>query len=173
MMTKTMNKLVIPTILLATVMVAGMFAFMPVNQASTVHATIIIPELNAQDRTITYYQLFGGGADIDLDELALVLQSEDAYSGELSITIFGRESDGDTECAATFTVDADTNNDGASDVIISTVTSVDGALTMFDDDTDPLPVGTDQIFLNSANIGDDADSHCAVSVVLLLEGTQT
>ena len=33
-----MNKLVIPTILLATVMVAGMFAFMPVEQASTIHA---------------------------------------------------------------------------------------------------------------------------------------
>jgi len=35
-----MNKLVIPTILLATVMVAGMFAFMPVEQASTVHDTV-------------------------------------------------------------------------------------------------------------------------------------
>ena len=34
-----MNKLVIPTILLATVMVAGMFAFMPVEQASTVHVS--------------------------------------------------------------------------------------------------------------------------------------
>jgi len=33
-----MNKLAIPTILLATVMVAGIFAFMPVEQASTVHA---------------------------------------------------------------------------------------------------------------------------------------
>jgi len=34
-----MNKLTIPTILVATVMVAGMFAFMPVEQASTVHTT--------------------------------------------------------------------------------------------------------------------------------------
>jgi len=34
-----MNKLTIPTILVATVMVAGMFAFMPVQQASTVHTT--------------------------------------------------------------------------------------------------------------------------------------
>jgi len=32
-----MNKLLIPTILVATVMVAGIFAFMPVEQASTVH----------------------------------------------------------------------------------------------------------------------------------------
>jgi len=34
-----MNKLTIPAILAATVMVAGIFAFMPVEQASTVHAT--------------------------------------------------------------------------------------------------------------------------------------
>jgi len=36
-----MNKFAIPTILIATVMVAGMFAFMPVEQASTVHTTIV------------------------------------------------------------------------------------------------------------------------------------
>jgi len=35
-----MNKLTIPTILVATVMVAGIFAFMPVEQASTVHTTL-------------------------------------------------------------------------------------------------------------------------------------
>jgi len=35
-----MNKLTIPTILVATVMVAGAFAFMPVEQATTVHTTI-------------------------------------------------------------------------------------------------------------------------------------
>jgi len=36
-----MNKLTIPAILAATVLVAGIFAFMPVEQASTVHDTII------------------------------------------------------------------------------------------------------------------------------------
>ena len=35
-----MNKLTIPTILVATVLVAGIFAFMPVQQASTVHTTL-------------------------------------------------------------------------------------------------------------------------------------
>ena len=34
-----MNKLTIPAILVATVMVAGIFAFIPVEQASTVHTT--------------------------------------------------------------------------------------------------------------------------------------
>jgi len=36
-----MNKLVIPALLTATIMVAGIFAFIPVNEAATVHATII------------------------------------------------------------------------------------------------------------------------------------
>ena len=36
-----MNKIAIPALLVATVMVAGMFAFAPVEQASTVHTTII------------------------------------------------------------------------------------------------------------------------------------
>jgi len=49
-----MNKLAIPTILLATVMVAGMFAFMPVEQASTVHDSGAI--------------ITAGGAVLDADE---------------------------------------------------------------------------------------------------------
>ena len=35
-----MNKIVIPAILAATVLVAGMFALMPVQKASTVHTAI-------------------------------------------------------------------------------------------------------------------------------------
>lgn len=35
-----MNKLTIPTILVAVIMVAGIFAFSPVQTASTVHDTI-------------------------------------------------------------------------------------------------------------------------------------
>ena len=35
-----MNKIVIPAILAATVLVAGMFALMPVQKASTVHTSI-------------------------------------------------------------------------------------------------------------------------------------
>jgi len=48
-----MNKLTMPTILVATVMVAGMFAFMPVQQASTVHTTIldVTPTIQVVDNT--------------------------------------------------------------------------------------------------------------------------
>jgi len=37
-----MNKFLIPAILVATVMVAGIFAFMPIEKASTVHGTILL-----------------------------------------------------------------------------------------------------------------------------------
>ena len=41
-----LNKLVIPAILAVTVMVAGVFAFMPVEQASTVHASVLADIVN-------------------------------------------------------------------------------------------------------------------------------
>ena len=41
-----MNKLFIPTILVVVVLVAGIFAFMPVEKASTVHTTIQGTQLN-------------------------------------------------------------------------------------------------------------------------------
>ena len=48
-----MNKLAIPAILVATVMVAGIFAFMPVQQASTVHTTIQDTTANLLELTAT------------------------------------------------------------------------------------------------------------------------
>jgi len=61
-----MNKLTIPAILAATIMVAGIFAFMPVEQASTVHTisssgliteaetSTILDDASADTHTITY-----------------------------------------------------------------------------------------------------------------------
>ena len=46
-----MNKLTIPAILVATVMIAGIFAFMPVQQASTVHTSGTVTLAQAGDIT--------------------------------------------------------------------------------------------------------------------------
>jgi len=46
-----MNKLAIPSILIAIVMVAGIFTFMPINDASTVHTQVIAA--TAQPITLT------------------------------------------------------------------------------------------------------------------------
>jgi len=72
-----MNKVVIPTLLIATVMIAGIFAFMPVNEASTVHTTIFAStramititdiSLATGDRIVLMDNAgFGGTADVEL-----------------------------------------------------------------------------------------------------------
>ena len=48
-----MNKLIIPAILTATVLVAGMFAFMPIEKAATVHTTILGKRLVVQSALLT------------------------------------------------------------------------------------------------------------------------
>lgn len=58
-----LNKFLIPAVLVATVVIAGIFAFMPVEKASTVHGSIttgqtttdtnVDAEMDAQDRTFT------------------------------------------------------------------------------------------------------------------------
>ena len=61
-----MNKLTIPAILVATVMVAGVFAFMPVEQASTVHTTVIA-SISASCDAATTTVAAGGAETFDID----------------------------------------------------------------------------------------------------------
>lgn len=52
-----LNKFIIPAALVATVVIAGIFAFMPVEKASTVHGsltTTIDSEVNAQNRYLFF-----------------------------------------------------------------------------------------------------------------------
>src|SRR3989338_8606613 len=58
----SMNKLAIPAILTATIMVAGMFAFMPVEQASTVHTTLQDTTGTWQTDSLTYTTATSGAA---------------------------------------------------------------------------------------------------------------
>ncbi len=62
-----MNKLVIPSILTAIVLVAGMFAVMPIQKASTVHTTIIaaLNSITTRAVSVTYnLDAFLGGAKV-------------------------------------------------------------------------------------------------------------
>ena len=58
-----MNKLTIPTILMATVMIAGIFAFMPVDNASAVHTTI----QGTQFTNVDIFSATSAAAGIDCD----------------------------------------------------------------------------------------------------------
>ena len=74
-----MSKLTIPVILVATIMIAGMFAFMPVEQASTVHTTIgtgastvLVATLDAVDEGDDIYGVASDGVDIsDADSITI------------------------------------------------------------------------------------------------------
>lgn len=48
-----MNKIVVPSILIMTVLVAGIFAFMPIEKATTVH-TSLATDIDDQNRVMTW-----------------------------------------------------------------------------------------------------------------------
>ena len=82
-----MNKLLIPTILAAVVLVAGFFALSPIEQASTVHTTIL-----AQVATTTVV------TDFDLDATAedhvMIADSAAIKEGHLCVEITDTGNDG-------------------------------------------------------------------------------
>jgi len=78
-----MNKIAIPAILVATVMVAGMFAFMPVEQASTVHTSGDI----VSDDVITTIDIDDG---TDITNVGGVGATQTyTYSADEAVEIFG------------------------------------------------------------------------------------
>ena len=80
-----MNRITIPAILVATVMVAGMFAFMPVEQASTVHTTV---QANIEDQNRgLYFNTHVTTADID--EILVPLATGVAFSAHVVLSSSG------------------------------------------------------------------------------------
>ena len=69
-----MSKLTIPAILVATIMVAGIFAFMPVEQASTVHDSITAAAVGLACVTETLTV----AGEIDNDEVIFTFSNEGA-----------------------------------------------------------------------------------------------
>ena len=172
-----MNKLVIPSILTATVLIAGIFAFMPADKASTVDSTIIEAIQNAvsaQDR-ILYFTWTTGGNDFS-SELPLVPLVENGYSGTVNILgnsppIFDDiNNDGfatEESCIADFDIRADTGNDGVSDTNVASADIVNNSVF----ESAAIPIGTDQLFLDTSGL--ETNDICSISVTIFLEGTNT
>ena len=111
-----MNKLTIPAILVATVMVAGIFAFMPVEQATTVHTTII-------DETMQIISVDSTAADFaytDDDELRI--SSSEPY--QLIGVTCTNDDDTDVDASVDF-ADLVVTVDGSTDAAIITNANVD------------------------------------------------
>ena len=100
-----MNKLTIPAILVATVMVAGIFAFMPVQQASTVHDTILAG--TSEIRTASFN---GNDCKNDADDGTLTLTLDGTTDAALVVAILY---DGDEATDAGDFLTFDLNADGA------------------------------------------------------------
>ena len=101
-----MNKLMIPAILAATLMVAGIFAFMPVQRAQTVHTSIAAGERDnviVNSITLTAGQVMvivdnagiGGKSDVEVtwrfDPTKCQLARVDGTPPNITITPFGND----------------------------------------------------------------------------------
>jgi len=104
---KLMNKLAIPAILAATVLVAGIFAFMPVQQASTVHTTLASLDSSPGEggfSTISFNDAVTFG--VDADRIVLLDIHEEVEDGFVVLRT-------DTTVTCTFLQIAVTNVAGA------------------------------------------------------------
>ena len=123
-----MNKIAIPAILVATVMVAGMFAFMPVDQASTVHLS----------GTATLAASQGTIVAIDTVDLAFV----DLATGDVVIALTDTVNTPDgVSYTASFilSLEDDTDTDGNGDAPTVLVEVWDGDQWVDAEVTEPTP----------------------------------
>ena len=101
-----MNKLLIPSILAVTIIVAGIFAFMPIDEATTVHTTLqsstaattqtttLQGNIDKQDRIISY-TFMTGSKNLNATSGANILPFKDeAWTGNATVIV----SDGFGKC---------------------------------------------------------------------------
>ena len=81
-----MNKLVLPSIVLAAILATGMLAFAPIEEASAVHTTLLA---NIQDQDRTIFLQIDAGASTEPDLVIITLGGTDAFSAEISVTSSG------------------------------------------------------------------------------------
>lgn len=108
-----MIKYTLPIMLVATVLVAGIFAFVPINEASTVHTTIQNSQLQIKTTTDTAAAAAGTVVTIDLDAPFELLQ----ISFECTGSAPGNDVNETTFCDATEDMDIiDFSRDGETTV---------------------------------------------------------
>ena len=100
-----MNKLTIPALLLGVVMIAGAFAFMPVQEASTVHTTGITQGTTSTTTTVAFATagnlVFNCGADSGCVIQEIYLTSDGTAVSVLSTVILTTATTGALTLAAT------------------------------------------------------------------------
>ena len=72
-------KLVIPTLLAVTAIIAAVFAFVPVDQASAVHTTLLA---NIEDQDRAFSLMVDSGPDAEADLTVITLGATDDFNAE-------------------------------------------------------------------------------------------
>ena len=80
-----MNRILIPSILLATVLVAGFFAFAPVEKVSTVHTTIA-DNIEQKTQTATFTT---DAITAQNDKVLIVLDGTETFTGDVVLSSAG------------------------------------------------------------------------------------
>lgn len=133
-----MNKLLIPTILAATVLIAGVFALMPVQEASTVHTTIQNSQLQIKTTSDTAVTVTAAQVvTIDLNApFELVSVAFECTS------IIPTGGDDDTTCqdeesmdVATFTIDGSTPGNTVTLGLLAGLNTAEVRVLFLDGDT--------------------------------------
>ena len=168
-----MNKITIPALLLGVVMIAGAFAFMPVQEASTVHTSAT--NLGNQDKIKTASNTFTPAVGnpqtftvtIDMNEpfelLALSMSCESGDTGtaitlcdaDEDMTMVSYLVDGQTTATSLGTIDQIGNNSAGTTIVLSLSENVStnaiGAISasdqiVFNMDSDSTSDGVDDQF---------------------------
>ena len=183
-----MNKLTIPSILAATVLIAGIFAFMPVEKASTVH-TGLGSQLTTIEDNVAALQ-----ADVDILKMelgtvkdntgapasrTLTLTDEDVDTGNtytLSCITTGYELEGinadisGTEATAIFTL-MQTNGDITGDGVITFESGDTGPMDLESDSPWVGGMTDEDIEIDVTGIDGSVDTGAVIKVTILAPPT--
>ncbi|MCH7647015.1 MAG: hypothetical protein IIA83_00190 [Thaumarchaeota archaeon] len=144
-----MAKYLIPSLLVITVLVAGIYALVPVEQASAVHTTIAA-NISSQDRIISYSFSTGTTALTDGNDANILPFKSGAWTGSANIIV----TDGSGICRVFEVADATTETSGTS---VAGATQTGPGSSQFD----AFPASTDRVHVAVA-----ANMDCTVVVFL-------
>ena len=164
-----MNKLTIPALLLGVVMIAGVFAFMPVQEASTVHLSTTTLEKQMRMVTITSSECAFVSAATDCDTLNVTVASGASFE-VLSMTVKVTEGAGTT--AASIDFGACTVNSVATTFNPADAAVTSGTVTIWTGDS-IASVGsganTDFACVDSGPAMNDVSDRLTVAVTLVID----
>lgn len=134
-----MKAIIIPTILTATILIAGMFAFMPVQKASTVHSTIIQDVGRSTAKSVAV----GAGATA-LNEVPIMTTGATGkeFRGRVMAMVtdstqLAGAADVLVECSTFATIAATIDDDNAADAGTA-ITTADAVDTVGEGETAPM-----------------------------------